>query len=214
MSSGGVEASLELYRDGRLRWSWEGSSLVTQSQGCCDASGCASWYCSSVASESPSCQSTSSFGPRETLEMDRTRIVRSAIADAQPSVRAPRHSLRGARMCMALYMITTNHSIARAVAGKGSIEMAGGSVAARPALPLSLPAAGHQSGISRLAAATTRSARFLPEPRRTARPRALGSNTRAACRDVCASDPRRRAREGLRCRARSRAEERGPLRSR
>ena len=37
VSSGGDEASLELYRDGRLRWSWEGSSLVTQSQGCCDA---------------------------------------------------------------------------------------------------------------------------------------------------------------------------------
>ena len=33
-------------------------------------------------------------------------------------------------------------------------------------------------------------------------------------RRVCAADPRRRAREGLRCRARSRAEQGGPLRSR
>ena len=38
VSSGGDEASLELYGDGRLRWSWEGSSLaVTQSHGCCDS---------------------------------------------------------------------------------------------------------------------------------------------------------------------------------
>jgi len=113
--------------------------------------------------------------------------VRSAIADAQPNVRVPRHSLRGARMCMAFYISTMTHpgavQVWRTLCRRGNPGIRRGTTNTAAFTPSrALP----QSGISRLAAATTRSAKLLPEPRRPARPPAHPATTRAACCDPCA----------------------------
>ena len=124
--------------------------------------------------------------------MDRTSIVRSAIADAQPNVRVPRHSLRGARMCMAFYISTMTHpgavQVWRTLCRRGNPGIRRGTTNTAAFTPSrALP----QSGISRLAAATTRSARFLPEPRRPARP-ALWTHhdSRRLLRPLCAQSIR------------------------
>ena len=90
-------------------------------------------------------------------------------------------------MCMAFYISTMTHPGAvhvwRTLCRRGNPGIRRGTTNTAAFTPSrALP----QSGISRLAAATTRSAKLLPEPRRPARPPAHPATTRAACCDPCA----------------------------